>query len=550
MKAVDLHAHSNKSDGSMSPAELTAYAAKKGLRAYALTDHDTIEGLAEAIEAAKTYPDLEVIPGIEFSTEYKGRDIHIVGLYIRYDDPEFLEELTKFQNSRKTRNEKMCNNLSVAGIDITFEKLQAEFPDSVITRAHYARYLLSHGYVKSLPEAFDRYVGDHTKYFVPRQKVTPVEAIRLILQAGGIPILAHPVLYHMSATALEELVAQLTQAGLIGMECIYSTYSPSEEREMKRLADKYRLAYSGGSDYHGKAKPGLELGTGYGKLFVPEEILDRLIAKWKPAKILFTDLDGTLLNDQKTISQTVKEELYHMHEKGHTLVFTTGRPLTSVLEVQSSLDLEFPDSYIIAYNGSLVYHCDSKTPVIEHTISRTDVEIIMNEARALGIHCHSYEDDCIIYERETEELAYYRQHIHLPFRIVDDIPSALFKDPYKLIAIHLENRALLEALKERVLSKLSDRISAVYSNDYYLEFYPINSGKGNAIRDLCTYLNIPISNSAAIGDEYNDISMIKAAGLGCAMQNAKEEVKKVADFVTTHDNNHDGICDLLSFFFL
>lgn len=281
MKAVDLHVHSDKSDGSMSPAALTAYAAQKGLRAYALTDHDTVDGLVEAMEAARQFPDLEVIPGIELSTEYKGRDIHIVGLYIRYEDPAFQKHLIDFQNSRILRNEKMCNNLADAGIDISFEKLQAEFPDSVITRAHYARYLLAHGYVASLKEAFDRYVGDHTKYFVPREKVTPAQAVSLILHAGGIPILAHPVLYHMSDAALEELVAQLKDAGLIGMECIYSSYSSSEERDMKRIADKFGLAYSGGSDFHGSAKPGLDLATGYGSLFVPETILDNLIAAWK-----------------------------------------------------------------------------------------------------------------------------------------------------------------------------------------------------------------------------------------------------------------------------
>ena len=281
MKAVDLHVHSDKSDGSMSPAALTAYAAQKGLRAYALTDHDTVDGLVEAMETARQFPDLEVIPGIELSTEYKGRDIHIVGLYIRYEDPAFQKHLIDFQNSRILRNKKMCNNLADAGIDISFEKLQAEFPDSVITRAHYARYLLAHGYVASLKEAFDRYVGDHTKYFVPREKVTPAQAVSLILHAGGIPILAHPVLYHMSDAALEELVAQLKDAGLIGIECIYSSYSSSEERDMKRIADKFGLAYSGGSDFHGNAKPGLDLATGYGSLFVPETILDNLIAAWK-----------------------------------------------------------------------------------------------------------------------------------------------------------------------------------------------------------------------------------------------------------------------------
>lgn len=278
MRPVDLHVHSNKSDGSMTPSELVELAVQKGLCAFALTDHDTVDGLAEALDAAGAHPGLEVIPGIELSSEYHGKDIHIVGLYIDYRNGDFLTQLDVFQHSRIVRNEKMCSNLREAGIDITFEKLQAEFPESVITRAHYARYLLSHGYVQSLSEAFDRYVGDHTRYFVPREKITPVQAVELIKKAHGIPILAHPTLYHMSDAHLEELVVELKKAGLVGMECIYSTYTPSEEREMKRLAARHGLLCSGGSDFHGKAKPKLELGTGYGHLFIPETILNDLKA--------------------------------------------------------------------------------------------------------------------------------------------------------------------------------------------------------------------------------------------------------------------------------
>lgn len=279
MKPVDLHVHSNKSDGSVSPSGLVELAVQKGLRAFALTDHDTIDGLSEAMAAAASHPELEVIPGIELSSEYHGKDIHIVGLYLDYQNEEFLAQLQVFQHSRVVRNEKMCSNLREAGIDITFEKLQAEYAGSVITRAHYARYLLSHGYVQSLPEAFDRYVGDHTRYFVPREKITPMQAVALIRKAGGIPILAHPTLYHMSDAHLEELVVLLKEAGLVGMECVYSTFTPAEERDMKRLADRHGLLYSGGSDFHGKAKPKLELGTGYGHLFVPETILDKLKKK-------------------------------------------------------------------------------------------------------------------------------------------------------------------------------------------------------------------------------------------------------------------------------
>ncbi len=278
MDIVDLHVHSNKSDGSFTPAGLVDYAVEKGLKAFALTDHDTTEGLDEALDAAKGTT-VEVIPGIEFSTEYEGKDIHIVGLYIDHKCSAFRERIQAFVDSRIERNRKMCANLQGAGIDISYEKLLAAFPGAVITRAHYAKYLLDQGAVKNMPEAFDKYVGDHTRYFVPREKVTPMQAVQLILKAGGIPVLAHPTLYHMSDKRLGLLLYRLKGAGLAAMECIYSTYSPSEERQMKKLAAQYGLLPSGGSDFHGDTKPKLDLGVGYGNLQVPVEILTNL-KKW------------------------------------------------------------------------------------------------------------------------------------------------------------------------------------------------------------------------------------------------------------------------------
>ena len=278
MRAIDLHTHTAKSDGSFSPAELVDYAIEKNLAAVAITDHDTIEGLDEAIAHAaalreKGVSDIEVIPGIEFSTKYEKQDVHIVGLYIAYDSPVFLEPLNAFVNSRTNRNIKMCENLQSAGIDITYEKLQARFPDAVITRAHYASYLLEQGYVKSRQDAFSQYLGDHTKYFVPREKVTPAQAVALILQAGGVPILAHPPLYHMGQERLDALTASLKEDGLMGIEAFYSTYSNQDVRDMLHLAKKYDLLLSGGSDFHGANKPGLDLGCGYGKLYIPEDVL-------------------------------------------------------------------------------------------------------------------------------------------------------------------------------------------------------------------------------------------------------------------------------------
>ncbi|MDE6214651.1 MAG: PHP domain-containing protein [Lachnospiraceae bacterium] len=278
MNSIDLHTHTCKSDGSYTPTELVDYAIEKGLSAVAITDHDSIEGLDEALSHAKALrekglPSIEVIPGIEFSTKYEKQDVHIVGLYIAYDSPVFLESLNAFVNSRTNRNIKMCENLQGADIDITYEKLQARFPDAVITRAHYASYLLEQGYVKSRQDAFAKYLGDHTKYFVPREKVTPSQAVALILQAGGVPILAHPPLYHMGQERLDALTASLKEDGLMGIEAFYSTYTNQDVRDMLHLAQKYDLLLSGGSDFHGANKPGLDLGCGYGKLYVPEDLL-------------------------------------------------------------------------------------------------------------------------------------------------------------------------------------------------------------------------------------------------------------------------------------
>lgn len=285
---VDLHVHSNKSDGSLTPAELVRLAAEKGLSAFALTDHDTTEGLPEALAEAAGYnteisgnPDalpLEVIPGIEFSTEYQGRDVHIVGLFIDYESPEFQTYLKDFVDSRILRNQKMCLSLASDGIDITYEKLTAEFPGAVITRSHFARYLYNHGYIKSLKEAFERYIGDHAKHFIPREKITPVQAVDLIRKAHGLSILAHPPLYRFSEEKLDALVSTMAEAGLNGIEAIYCTYNGREERQMRRLASKYHLAVSGGSDFHGNNKPGLQLATGYGGLRVPDTVLDDLKA--------------------------------------------------------------------------------------------------------------------------------------------------------------------------------------------------------------------------------------------------------------------------------
>ncbi|MBR4831978.1 MAG: PHP domain-containing protein [Butyrivibrio sp.] len=275
MRAIDLHTHSTCSDGTFSVKELIDRAHEKGLAAIALTDHDTVEGIDEAVQyAAEKYPDLEVVPGIELSTESDGREVHIVGLFIDNHDKDFVDSLSAFIDSRTTRNIKMCKKLTEeAGIPISYEELEKEFPDTVITRAHFAKFMVEKGYVNSRAEVFDRYIGDHCPYYVGREKITPEDAVRSILKAKGVPVFAHPILCRLSDDRLEALVSRLKDAGLVGIEAIYSTYERRNEVQIKELAKKYDLLVSGGSDFHGANKPDIDLGTGCGKLFIPEDLL-------------------------------------------------------------------------------------------------------------------------------------------------------------------------------------------------------------------------------------------------------------------------------------
>lgn len=275
MRYIDLHVHSSCSDGTLSPSELVRYALKKKLAAIALTDHDTIDGLAELFSSAEG-TGLEVVAGIEFSTEFHGKDVHIVGLDFDYQMPEFCRQLTRFQNSRDLRNEKMIQRLREEGSDITWEAMEREYPDAVWTRAHFGKYLLAHGFVSDIKEAFSKYLGDDGSCFIPREKVTPVQAVELIRLAGGIPVLAHPMLYHMDDASMDELIVGMKEVGLIGIEALYSTYSKEEEEHVYRLAEKHGLVLSGGSDYHGSTKPDIDLGSGRGNLRVPYEFLTRL----------------------------------------------------------------------------------------------------------------------------------------------------------------------------------------------------------------------------------------------------------------------------------
>lgn len=278
MKQIDLHVHSNCSDGTLTPTELVHHAAECRLAAFALTDHDNTDGLTEAMNEALLCQ-IEVIPGIEFSTEYLGRDIHIVALEPDWQDREFQNRLNFYRAERLRRNQKMIDKMAADGIDISYDKMVASFTETVWTRAHFARYLADHGYVKEMWDAFETHVGDHCKYFVPREKVSPIEITEFIRAFHGIPVLAHPFQYHFSEEELETLLKKLKTAGLIGIEAYYSTHSEDQTNYILSLAGKFDLLPSGGSDFHGSNKPTIALGNGKNNLCIPYELMEHMRQK-------------------------------------------------------------------------------------------------------------------------------------------------------------------------------------------------------------------------------------------------------------------------------
>lgn len=275
MGIIDLHTHSTESDGTLSPEDLVEHAKELGLSAIALTDHDTVNGLPKARRRAKELG-IELVPGIELSTDYEGMEVHILGYYMDETEPAFLTKLQEFVDGRERRNDQMMELLQKEGFAITMEDLRRENPDSVITRAHISRYLVEHGFVKDKATVFQVYLGDGRRCYVPREKITPFEAIRLIQLGGGLAFFAHPVLCHMEDGRLRSFVQSLKEAGLAGIEVMYSLNRPEDEAYLKRLAEEYGLLVSGGSDFHGENKPDIQLGTGKSNLSIPYQYLAQI----------------------------------------------------------------------------------------------------------------------------------------------------------------------------------------------------------------------------------------------------------------------------------
>lgn len=280
MKYIDLHVHSVFSDGTCTPEDLVSLAINNDLVAFALTDHDTIGGIDRAMSAAKPYS-LEVIPGVELSCEHtispdKKKEIHILGYQFDWKQKELCETLDAIAKERDDRNRKMCENLAADGFPIDYESLIERFGNTIITRAHFARFLMEKGAIPSIDSAFKKILAQDGPYFVMRKYLTPKKGIELIKKAGGIPVLAHPLLYKMSVSEIRSLIVELKGYGLKGIEAMYSRNHGTDEAFVRKLAGEYDLFITGGSDFHGSNKPDIELGRGEGNLRVPVILLENL----------------------------------------------------------------------------------------------------------------------------------------------------------------------------------------------------------------------------------------------------------------------------------
>ncbi len=271
MAKVDLHVHSTASDGRLSPADVVYKSAELGVTIIALADHDSVDGIAPALAAAEAFPQMKVIPAVEISTDVAQGEVHVLGYFIDYNDQELRAKLEVFRNSRKERAKGMIDKLRNLGMSIDWQRVQEIAGSGSVGRPHIAQAMLEKGYIGSFKEAFTKYIGRNGPAYVEREKMTPSEAVELILQAKGLPVLAHP----FTVNAPEILVAELVTAGLVGIETYYARHTDSEINKLLALAAKHNLIATGGTDFHGLD---IDTETMIGGVDVPVESAERLIA--------------------------------------------------------------------------------------------------------------------------------------------------------------------------------------------------------------------------------------------------------------------------------
>ncbi len=272
---IDLHVHSTCSDGTCTPEELVSLALEQGLCAIALTDHDTASGVSRMQKAAAEQGgSLDVIPGIELSAQWLNQEVHILGLDLDPDHPALHAYQEEFLRERTERNRKMAEKITEQGCPVTVEEMEQRFPGAVLGRPHYARMMMEKGFVTSVAAAFNRYLGDSGPCYVSRRRIAAEDAVQLILECGGHPVLAHPYQYGFSKDRLESFVQFLKERGLEGMECFYSRYTASDSDKLVRMAKRHGLFVTGGTDFHGENKPEIKLGSGINKnMAVPRSLL-------------------------------------------------------------------------------------------------------------------------------------------------------------------------------------------------------------------------------------------------------------------------------------
>ena len=271
MSKVDLHIHSTVSDGKFSPEEIVSKAATLGLTIIALADHDSVDGVAPALEAAKAFPPLRIIPCVEISTDMPSGEAHVLGYFIDYTSDELNASLEKFRSSRQRRAQGMIAKLHNLGIRVDWQRVQEIAGDGSTGRPHIAQAMLEKGYITSIKDAFTGYIEHGGPAYVEREKMTPAEAVALIVRSNGLPVLAHP----FTVNDPQAMVIELKTAGLVGIEAYYNGYTADEIKRLVSLADRHGLIATGGSDYHGLDDSDE---TMLGGVEVPVESAERLTA--------------------------------------------------------------------------------------------------------------------------------------------------------------------------------------------------------------------------------------------------------------------------------
>ena len=265
--------------------------------------------------------------------------------------------------------------------------------------------------------------------------------------------------------------------------------------------------------------------------------------------MLFVDLDDTLLNSEKGIDKPNLDAIDEMVSKGNKVIITSGRPFLSIKKLAERYGFLRDGFYIACFNGGAVYDANTLEKLNENTITAEETRYLFDRAMAAGLHCHTYSEENVVSERDTEELKFYTNRINMDGIVVDDFRKVTAKPP-KMIVICREGREKLEDFRESVKHFTDGKLYVTFSNDNLLEFASPLANKGEAVRFMCKYLGVPKENTVAAGDEENDIPMIETAGIGCAMVNGKLNVKAKADYITEHTNDENAIKEIIEKFVL